>query len=294
MFKKLIILLIIITPIAAFGQLKTGINGAVDWDINQINARVSLDLISAGVRLPAGRSQGESLLRESYVNLIRPGILSIQVDSSSTIGDLVERGDFTLAEIETLALGASSVAPALSPDMRSISASHTISLLNISSALMRHNRPAPVTRTLNPVSSAQYTGIIIIAAENLPVHGMRSTALPIPCLFPKIWDSEMNLIYERNTVDPRNSAMVKYSAMQSIFQSNHPSGLSPELQEVVGQRPLRIFARGVFGISPTDLIIDRNDALLIISSEENRSLLSQGRVAFILDSSVLRYEFNGE
>jgi len=56
----------------------------------------------------------------------------------------------------------------------------------------------------------------------------------------------------------------------------------------VGERPLRIFARGVFGISLTDPIIAREDALLIISTAENRSLLSQGRVAIVLDDSVLK------
>jgi hypothetical protein len=101
----------------------------------------------------------------------------------------------------------------------------------------------------------------------------------------------MNLIYERSMLEIGNVNMVRYAPPQSIFQRN-PSGLSAELQQVVGDRPLRIFARGVFGINPTDLIIDRSDALLIIS-EENRRLLSEGRVVIVLDESVLRYEFNG-
>jgi len=114
--------------------------------------------------------------------------------------------------------------------------------------------------------------------------------LAVPCLFPKIWDSEMNLIYERSMLVSRNSPMVRYFSPKSIFQNN-PSGLSLELREIVGERPLRIFACGVFGIKPTDLIIDRSDAMLIISSEENRELLSQGRVAIILDESRLKTEF---
>jgi len=61
-----------------------------------------------------------------------------------------------------------------------------------------------------------------------------------------------------------------------------------------GTGPLRIFARGVFGIKPTDLIIDDSDALLIISSQENRRLLSEGRVVIILDEKVLRSEFSGQ
>ena len=293
MYKIMVLFLIAFTSMGAFGEPNMGISGTVGWDTMQINAEISLDLASAGLRLPSGRTQGESLLNAGFLNLILPSILSLQVDSSSTIADLVDRGEITMQEIEAIALMANAVPPALSPDMRNISAYHSIPLKNITSSLLRHSRPSPIMRTLNPVSAARFTGILIIAAENLPVHGMRSTALPVPSLFPKIWDSEMNLIFERNMLEPGRSAMVHYSSLQNIFVNN-PSGLSPELQEVVGERPLRIFAQGVFGIKPTDLIIDKNDALLIISSEENRRLLSQGKVAIILDDSVLRYEFNGE
>ena len=291
MDKFLVIILILAVTAGAFGQANIGISGTVEWDKMRLNTQVLMDLSSAGIRLPAGRTQGEALLSAGYLNLIQPCLLGLQVDSSSTIADLIDRGELTLAQTEAIALGANSVAPALSHDMRSIFATHSINLVNISSALLRHNRPTPVTRTLNPVSTANYTGIVIIAADNLPVHGMRGTALPVPCLFPKIWDSEMNLIYERSMLETRNGTMVRYSSLENIF-ANNPSGLSPELQQIVGERPLRIFASGVFGIKPTDLIIDRNDALLIISSEENRRLLSQGKVVFVLDDSVLSYEIS--
>ena len=86
--------------------------------------------------------------------------------------------------------------------------------------------------------------------------------------------------------------MVHYSSLEKILRNN-PSGLAPELRQITGDRPMRIIAQGVFGVNPTDLIIDRNDALTIISSEENRRLLSQGKVVIILNDSVLRYEFGG-
>jgi hypothetical protein len=47
-------------------------------------------------------------------------------------------------------------------------------------------------------------------------------------------------------------------------------------------------ARGVFGIHPTDMVIDKSDALLVISSETNRRLLREGRVVIILPESVLK------
>ena len=284
-----------------FAQPDMGIAGSVEWEAMRLNAAISLDLASAGIRIPSGRTRAQSLLSAGFLNLLRPSILELQVDSSSTVADIIARGQISMQEIEAIALRADSVAPALSPDMQKISASYSISMESFVSALLSHNRPSPVSRILNPISTARYTGIIIIAADELPVYGMRSTALAIPCLFPKIWDSEMNLIYDRNMLetarqetDFQNAAWantVRYSSIDNIFENN-PSGLSARLQEIAGHRPLRIFARGVFGTNPTDLIIDRSDALLILSSEENRRLLSQGRIVFILDDSVLRSEFD--
>jgi len=291
MKKTAAVILGIFIAVGVSAEPKIGISGSVEWDTMRISAAVSLDLASAGIKIPAGRTQGEALLSTGYLRLIRPGILELQVDSSSTVGDLVQRGEFSLMEAENLALRAKSVPPALSQDMRNISASYTLPISSVSSALLNQSPPSPIMRVLNPVSTAQYTGIVIIADEALPIHGMRSSAMPVPCLFPKIWDSEMNLVYERNMLEKRDITMVHYSVKENIFR-NSPSGLSPELQAVAGDRPLRIFARGVYGIKPTDLIIDRSDALLIISSPENRRLLSEGKVVIILDASVLKYEFN--
>jgi len=285
-----LILLFFIVPVFLFAEIKLDISGTVEWDTMQIKADVSFDLASAGIKLPAGRTQGESILNAGYINLILSGILDLQVDSSSTIKDLIDRGELSLFEAQSLAQNAKAISPALSPDMKSMYSSYIITLSGVSAALLKHSRPVEIARTLTPVSTAQYTGIIIIASQSLPVHGMRSEARPIPCLFPKIWDSEMNLIYERSMLESRDNSMIRYLSSASIFR-NTPSGLSPELQECVGERPLRIFARGVFGINPTDLIIDREDAMLIISSEENRRLLSKGKVAVILDDSVLRRDF---
>jgi len=294
--KKLSALLLILLSAAqlyaqSVAQQKSdaeiGFSGNIKWDAANIDVRISVDLAKAGVKLPAGRTYGETLLKDAYLNKTRPFLLSLQYDSSTILGDLVDKGELTLAQIDSFMLSAVSKAPSLSPDMRRIISSHTISLLKISSSLLRHTRSSPITRILNPVSTARYTGIVIIAVDELPVYGMKSKTLAVPCLFPKIWDSEMNLIYERNMLEINNTAMVTYSTADNIFKTDNPSGLSKELQKVVGDKPLRVFASGVFGSKPTDIIIDRNDAITIISSEENRRLLSQGRVVFILDNAVL-------
>jgi len=285
--RKIVAGLLAFVAVSAFGQAQVGISGVVEWDKMEINAAVSLNLASAQLKLPSGRTQGEALIASEYIRLISPEIMSLQVDSSSVVGDLVRRGEWSLQDVENLALQARSVPPALSPDLSSLSASYTLGVAGIAAAYIRHERPVEVPRTLNPIPAPAYTGIVIIAAESQPIHGMRAAVLPRPCLFPKIWDADMNLIFERNMLNPRAGAMVRYFHRRDIFAGG-PSGLSPEIAAVVGERPLRIFARGVFGVVPTDPVISRDDALLIISSPENRSLLREGKVAIILDDSVLK------
>jgi hypothetical protein len=288
--RRLVWVFLAFSCVGLWGQTRIDISGAVEWDTMEIKAAVVLDLASANIKLPTGRTQAESLISAEYLRLIRPGILNLPVDSSSTIAGLIDRGEFSLLRAENLALGAAMVPHSLSPDLRNLAAAYTVSLAGLSAELIRHSRPAEIPRTLSPAPAPAWTGIIIIADGELPVHGKKGTALTLPCLFPKIWDAEMNLIYERNMLEPgnaRRAAMVRYAPADSIFRPG-PSGLSAEIAALAGPRPLRILARGVFGERPTDPIIDRADALLIISTEENRRLLREGRVVIVLDKSVLK------
>jgi len=275
----------------AFGQARLGISGAVEWDKMEINAVVALDLASAGLKLPAGRTQGEAIIASEYLRLIRPEILNLQVDSSSTVADLVERGEWSIFEVENYALQASSVPPALSPNFDKLLASYKLGIAGVRSALVRHSRLADIPRTLDPVPTQAYTGIVIIASESQPVHGTRGSALIQPCLFPKIWDSDMKLLFERNMYNQESGPMAHYFPLKGIFAGG-PSGLSREISAIVGEYPLRIFAKGVFGMKPTDPIINPDDALLIMSKESNRNLLREGKLVIIVDDSVLKNEIN--
>jgi hypothetical protein len=279
---------------AVYGQVGLDITGSVEWDRMEINAVVNLDLASAKLRLPGGRVQGEEILAAEYPRLLGPPLLKLPVDSAETLEDLLKRGEFSLSRLDALLASARKVPPALSADLGLLFASYNIGLDQVSGALLRHRRPQEAEPILNPAPETAYTGIVIVADEALPVHGRNTSALPLPCLFPKVWDTNMNLVYERNMIDPAAAAertIVRYAPAENIFLST-PSGLSRELQDLVGTHPLRILAREVFGIRPTDPVIDREDALVILSSEENRRLLQEGRVVIVLNREVLKNPLN--
>jgi hypothetical protein len=208
------------------------------------------------------------------------------------VADYVRSGDFSLSRVESFAWKAQLRPAAHSVDLSSLNAGYRLNLEDLAAEFMNHTRPVPPPRIIAPPPVTDYTGILIIAGEELPLHGTNRSALPLPCLFPKIWDTDMNLIYEKNMleVSTGKALMVRYAKWENIFLPG-PSGLSPEVSEVVGERPLRILARRVFGIRPTDPVIDRNDATLILSSENNRRLLREGRVMIVLDGLALENPF---
>jgi hypothetical protein len=271
---------------ALFAQSPHRITGVIEWDRMELNTVVSLNLREAGLSLPAGRYLAEALLEDRYPALIRGVILSLQADSSSTLQDLVDRGEMSPKDADDLNGLALRTPPSLSTDLQEISARYSLSLTSAAQAISRRSRPASPPSPLVPSPSKAYTGIIIIADEELPVHGRNTSSLLRPCLFPKIWDSEQNLVFDRTMAE---RGMVSYLTRESITGYN-PSGLDAKAREKAGDNPLRIMARGLFGKTPTDPVIDADDALLILSSQENRNLLRDGKIVFIVDKKVLKSE----
>ncbi len=273
---------------------KIDLQSSIAWDQQRVEAAASLNLASAGITLPAGRAQAEEMVDTEFPRLIQNSLFSILIDSSNTMEDLINKNEYSLHGLSNLALTANKFPPALSLDMQSITSKYTIYLKDIRSSLVRHRTMADIPKTLNPVPTRAYTGIIIFANAEMPVHGRQSRTYPVPCMFPKIWDSQMNLIFERNMVNPetaKNQGIVKYVDTRAVFRQT-PSGMDDELLKLVGPNPFRIIAKGVFGSNPTDPIIDRDDALVIISNEENRKLLQEGKIVIVLNDKTIRQDFS--
>ena len=255
---------------------------SIDWIKGELSVNSGFDLAGAGITLPTGRFLAE----ETLPRLLQPYLLSLRVDSVSIIRDLTERLEISPENLETFCQEEGKITSSLSTDLKRMNGKFTLSLEKLSALLARHTRPSEPTRPLTPIQTASYTGIIIIADKELPVHGRKAYELIKPCIFPKIWDSDMNLVYERNMAGV--SPIARYTVPENIFRPT-PSGLDGDLAAFAGPNPLRILAREVFGVFPSDPVIDREDALKILSSENNRRLLREGRVVLVLNEKELKY-----
>ncbi|MCR5219351.1 OmpA family protein [Treponema sp.] len=252
----------------------------INWTKNTFTSSVSLDVAKAGIPMPSGKSSSVNKIQMELPALVKDPLLSIYVDNTRTLGDLVLEETVTLEEL-TRIIDSSKQTPAYFENgTNNLVTQHTIQLQNIGASLVKHKVAYTQRVPIDTVASKAYTGIIIDARGMLPVHGEFVEDRTYPCIFPKIWSEDMDLIYERNMVEPqivKERGSVLYSSSRFV----------EDYEDRVGKKPLWITAKKVYGINRTDAVISRNDYLQITSVKENMELLRKGKVVILLDKDVL-------
>ena len=266
----------------SFVQSDISSESFIDWGKNKFTSKITLDIQKAGFILPAGRSAAVKRIHQQLPLLIKSPLLTITVDSSTRLGDLITLNVFTLEELTDIIDMGAKTPGIYGRESETLVMEHTIALHKISAPQVLHKIPYTPKIPIEQTASRPYTGIIIDARGNLPVHGEFISEKAEPCLFPKIWDSDMSLLYERNMVDP-NIARGKGPVGYGSFSS------SEAYADRIGKDPLYIAAKEIFGVYRTDPVISHKDALKILSVEENRELLRQGKIVILLDEDKLAH-----
>ena len=252
-----------------------------NWETAQIDSKITIDLNKSGLYLPTDRNAAIRLIQQNRSSLLKNAYLSILVDSSHRLGSYLAEEKISLTDINTVINNGKSTAPVLSQELQTAIVYHQNPLQELANLFVKHN--APYTPSFFPLGTASkvYTGILIDARGQLPVHGEYSSDQLNPCLFPKIWNKNMNLIYEKNIVEPsraKKQGIVLYTGTldESMYRDR------------IGTEPLRIIARGVFGDNRTDPIISTADAEKILAKKENIQLLREGKIVIICDADQLQ------
>lgn len=246
-----------------------------DWQNAQLTIRLSQTSADTGRNLPAAGYATEELLNRQLPDYLGRALLPLQVDSLHTVGDLVDSDPRLYRQFSSLLPSVKEGFPIYSADLRTVTLSYTVPLCPaIVSLFVTHARPVPLNRTLKWVPTNKFTGVVIYVAGKLPVHGTDQSADLQPCLFPAIYDENMRTVVDKVRMDPQY--LKRWGAVAYTKGFNE----KPYIDRI-GLSPLRIVATGLFGESPTDMIISDQDANTLLSTENNRTLLAQGRILVI-------------
>ncbi len=278
-FRQLPIVLLLLAAAAGPGFCADGISfeSEVNWEEGIMKISAQVDLAADDSFIPAARKKSEQLIARELPYRFREALAGLVVDSYYTAGELAEGSPGLVRDINLLTYRNIKTFSRISPNLRNFSITYTYRFFpDVIDIFIRHERPYNPNRQLKYVPTAAFSGIVIYMKDSFPVHGERRTSRLEPCLFPRLLDEDMKLIYEKGMVNPddlRRWGMAAYA--DELDEGRYT--------ERVGQNPLRILGRGIFGKYDTDIIIDTEAAEKILYSPHNRNLLAEGRVLIICD-----------
>lgn len=244
----------------------------IDWSRQEIRLLISEEVASF---TPLARGRVQRRIESEMDARFLAAAGGLQLDSATRLSDWIianpERLPMLIDRLKEIHPHTSGY----SAEFKALNLSYRIPLFpSIAEVFIEHRRGYTLPPTLFYVPSAPYTGILIYAREELPVHGENRTSPIVPALFPKIWDDSMQLLFEPRMMD-------RETILSGGCVGYTDSFSDAAIRNRVGPNPLRIAARGLFGITPTDPIIPRADALALLNAPGGRELLAQGRIMII-------------
>jgi hypothetical protein len=221
-------------------------------------------------------------LDQEFPQALFSALLPLPVDSRRVIEDAVRENPDLASQIARLAQSAERSLPRPMENMRGVSRTYSVSLFpDLTKLFVNHSVPYQMERVVRWVPTREFTGIVIYAAQALPLHGSETGSGPpeevqlVPALLPEIYDTNFRPVLEQDMINP--SAIERWGMVHYTDQTNPDAW-----RERAGTQPIRIMARKAFGMIPTDIMISPEDADRILASPHNRNLLREGRVVLIV------------
>jgi hypothetical protein len=247
----------------------------INWEKNLLTLTIEAPLAESGPNLAAAALAAERRMDSSLPQIFSQALSAVLIDSRRSFEESLEDKDFPAQELIALSQRAQKSIPLYSRDMRRLTLSYAYSLHDILAPYyVRHKRPRDIPRHISWLPTREYTGIVIYAKGELPVHGENRDALLLPCLFPEIFDEDTNPLLLTDMGDPAWLLTWGSAAYSTSFDE-------APWRERIGRTPLRLIAAGLYGKYPTDIKLNAEDAALILANAVNRRLLAEGRILII-------------
>ncbi len=275
--RIIIILYLLLTQIIVLSASEAAGNGisySFDWRDQQLVIEIQKDIPDTERALPGIKFQIEKSVEKDLYYILLRGIERLVIDSRTTGKEFIEKHPSVINSVFGLTSSLKRTNSILTRDLKSVIITYSLDMYPFVAELFIPNtRPSPVTPLLQFIPSSDFTGIVIYVDQLLPLYGKEGKDNFTPSLFPRIFDENLNLVAGPLMADP---ASVKEYGTVGYRQITDLSDIKR-----IGQNPLKMRARGLFGINNTDIIISHRDAELILSRENNIDLITKGKIVII-------------
>lgn len=252
------------------------VNYSINWKDQQLEIVIISTFSDITKPLPSIKSSTERGIKKNLTYILLNGIELLTIDSRTRGKEFIRKDPSIIDYIFNLVPLMIKEHSLFAPDLKSLTTKYTLDIYpHLAELFIPHSRISKVTPTLDFIPSANFSGIVIYVDNSLPMYGKQNRGTFSPSLFPKIFDEELNLVGSPFVVDLE---IIKKRGTVGYQDLSDPLDL-----ERIGNYPLKLKARGLFGINNTDLIISTREANKIVSRQNNIDLIWQGKVLIVYD-----------
>jgi hypothetical protein len=254
----------------------------IDWENKRLHILLSAPVDSGDIRNRSTLvSRKETELKNMFAPLFPLFIQPLRIDSSRHYIDLMKLDPNLALRVKDLQAEALLLRSQPTEDLRTITLEYLLPLVpHLTAPLVDFQQPIELDRILSWHPKAEYSGLVVHATGPLPWFGSDRNASLSPALFPRILDEDSRVILDVGRMLP--VAARRWGTAAYVSAAN-----SRDLSDRVGANPLITTARGVFGTTPSDIIISKADADQLLYDESSRRALREGRILIVVDAEAL-------
>ncbi|MBN2738317.1 MAG: hypothetical protein JXR70_15140 [Spirochaetales bacterium] len=258
------------------------LKGQIDWQKGILELNISRAFEMSQSFKPHSRFLFESQVNTRMMDFFLATVLDLNIDSSHKAIDIIRNKPGIVEKLKEIAALAQKGYSYYSSNMTMLHIQYQYQLVGENSLLncfISHENTAVLDKTLGFIPERLFSGIVIYAQGKYPHWGEKYDSSFKPVMFPKIYNEEMDLLLDPKMCKPEFLEKWGMVAYTSDF-NEIPFTLR------IGTYPLRTMARGVFGKTPSDILIPTEDGRRILSNPDNFRLLQEGRILIIIDNVV--------
>ncbi len=270
--------LLVCTALATADTVDISFSSYVNWEDAEVvvTGRAALEGDYSGETARAARQ----ILRRRD-EAFRNAVVGVPVSSAETVRDILDERPGLIGELDEREPAGVASGARPTRDLRFADLTIRYPLHEtITRAYRPHEIPRAVPRSLSWVPTREYTGVVIDARGQLPVHGTEEESKVEPVVLPRLYDSGMRLLLESRMVEPEY-----LSRWGTAAYTSDPA--LEGLEDRIGDDPLFTAADSVFGTRPANPMLPREAAERLLTLSENRRLLAEGRVVIVVEPEVL-------
>ena len=265
----------------AFSQNSGNVDyySVIDWETGRLLINLETDFPPGTDSLQL-RTFTENFFKKNFFDIFIDSIKSdingvVYYDSMNTVEESIRENPSILSRIDEIGRNALRIYSTFSNDMSNMRIQYKLDIYRDAAAhFVTHRYPERAEKTLSWVSSADFTGVVIYAAGEYPVHGETAAARLNRAFFPAVYDINMRRVLHEKMVDPE-----VISLQGPVTYLSDPD--SEKIRKYAGDRPMFTMARKIFGRYRTDILIPSEAADKLFYNGRNISLAEEGRFVII-------------